>query len=385
MIQPTPLPRLRRACLPAAAALLAGACASHAKNGPPPGSASEQATAPFPGLAHVDHLIRPDEPHLAHLWQVTSGGENAEAYWSHADDRLVLQRRNPDEGVDCDRIYVTDRATGRLVPVSDGAGATTCSYFLPGDERVIFASTRGGMEGCPPPVSHAEGYVWALWPEFDLWVSDLASGALTRLTDLPGYDAEATVSPQGDRIVFTSTRSGDLELWTCDLEGGDLHQVTDRLGYDGGAFFSHDGTKLVFRSTMFADGAAGAAERKQYRELLDRWRIRPQALEIFIVDVDGANRRQVTHLGGANWAPYFFPDDTRLLFSTNHHDADASDGINFDIFAVDVDGGGLERITTYDGFDAFPMFSRDGRYLAFSSNRGGAQAGETNVFVAEWR
>jgi hypothetical protein len=363
---------------------LAGACASARDTARAP-ARQDAGTPPFPGLEPADHLIQPDESHLAHLWKLTSGGENAEAYWSHADDRLVLQRRNPDEGVDCDRIFVTDRTTGALVPVSDGTGTTTCSYFLPGDREVIFASTRGGMEACPQPVDHAEGYVWAIWPEFDLWVRDLESGALRRFTDHPGYDAEATVSPRGDRIVFTSTRSGDLELWTCDMQGGDPRQITDQLGYDGGAFFSHDGTKLVFRATMFADGEAGDAERAQYRELLERWRIRPQALEIFVVDADGSNRRQVTHLGGANWAPYYFPDDRRLLFSTNHHDANMTDGINFDLFAIDEDGGHLERVTTYDGFDSFPMFSRDGRYLAFSSNRGGAKLGETNVFVAEWR
>jgi len=362
------------------------ACASpdRSSDAAPATPAFPAVDGPFPGLRQVDHLIGADEPHFAHLWKVTSGGENAEAYWSYADDRLTLQRRNPDEGIDCDRIFVTDDAGG-LVPVSDGTGATTCSFFLPGDDKVIFASTRGGMERCPPPVDHSEGYVWGLWPEFDLWIRDVSTGALERFTDLPGYDAEPTVSPQGDRIVFTSTRSGDLELWTCDMQGGDLKQITDELGYDGGAFFSHDGEQLVFRATVFPEGEQGEVEKRQYRELLDRWRIRPQELEIFVIDVDGTNRRKVTNLGGANWAPYFFPDDSRILFSTNHHDPDMSDGINFDLFAIDVDGDRLERITTYDGFDAFPMFSRDGRYLAFSSNRGGSKPGETNVFIAEWR
>ncbi|MEM7308593.1 MAG: hypothetical protein AAF682_18060 [Planctomycetota bacterium] len=348
-------------------------------------ASSVASDAPFAGLMPADHLIQEGEQHFARLWKLTSGGENAEAYWSYDDSRLCLQRRAPDEGIDCDRIFVTEAATGALAPVSDGTGTTTCSFFLPGDREVIYASTRGGMEGCPPPLDFSLGYVWAVWPEHDLWVRDLVSGDLRQLTNLWGYDAEATVSPVGDRMVFTSTRSGDLELWTADLDGRNLHQVTDQLGYDGGAFFSHDGTKLVFRATIFPGGAEGESQREEYVRLLKEWRIRPHELEIFVCDVDGSNRRQVTSLGGANWAPYFFPDDTRVMFSTNHHDPDPSDGIDFDLFAIDEDGADLERITTYNGFDAFPMFSRDGRFLAFSSNRGGSEPGETNVFVAEWR
>ncbi|MCZ6598273.1 MAG: hypothetical protein O7B99_11590, partial [Planctomycetota bacterium] len=339
---------------------------------------------PFAGREPVAPLIEPREEHFVHLWKVTSGGNNAEAYWSFGDDRLVLQRSNEDEDVPCDRIYLTDPDGGGLLQLSSGAGVTTCGFFLPGDEQVLFASTHAGMEGCPPPTDHSRGYVWPIHAEYDIWVRDLASDDLRRFTDVPGYDAEATISPQGDRIVFTSTRSGDLELWTSDLEGGDLRQVTDRLGYDGGAFFSHDGSKLVFRATVFAPEAE-AEEQATYRELLADWLVRPHALELFVVDADGSNRRQVTNLGQANWAPYFFPSDERILFASNYHDPDPSDGINFDLFAIDEDGTDLEQITFYDGFDSFAMFSHDGRYVAFASNRGGSEEGETNVFVAAWR
>jgi len=336
--------------------------------------------SPIPGAGNADDLIEPGEVHFKHLWQVTEGGENAEAYWSFDGNRLVLQRRNEDEGVNWDRIYVMDQAFN-LEQVSPGKGVTTCSYFLPGDRRVVFASTHGYMEEGPPPVDHSEGYVWALYPEYDVWVRDLDADSLPPIASGWGYDAEATVSPVGDRIVFTSTRSGDLELWTCDLDGASLFQVTDELGYDGGAFFSHDGEQLVFRTTAFTPGQE-AEEVRQYQELLGQWRIRPHSMEIMLIDVDGTNRRQLTHLGGANFAPFFHPDDSRVVFSTNHHE---SGGRNFDLYSISVDTEDLERITTYSGFDSFPMFSPDGRYLAFASNRGGTKQGETNVFIAEWQ
>ncbi len=348
-------------------------------------SGERTAASPLPGLEPADELIQPGEAHFSHLWRLTHGGENAEAYWSFADDRLVLQRTA--EGWSCDRIFATDPRTGKLLQVSSGLGVATCAYFMPGDREVIFGSTQASQSECPPAPDRSDGYVWAVHPEYDLWVHELASGAERRLTDEWGYDAEATLSPLGDRIVFTSGRSGDLELWTCDLGGGDLRQVTRELGYDGGAFFSHDGSQLVFRATRFVEpGPDGSlvGTREQYVDLLAKHKIRPHRLDLYVCDVDGANRRRVTDLGGASWAPYFFPGDRRIVFSSNHHDPRARQ-VEFDLFAVDVDGANLERITTYEGFDSFPMFSRDGRWLVFASNRGGSAPGETSVFVAEWR
>ena len=163
-----------------------------------------------------------------------------------------------------------------------------------------------------------------------------------------------------------------------------MFQVTDELGYDGGAFYSHSGEWLVFRSTAFTPGLE-EQEKATYRELLANWKVKPGKMEIMIVRPDGTERTQVTNLGGANFAPYFFPDDSRIMFSTNHHDLDNEGMLNFDLFAVNPDGEELERITTYEGFDCFPMFSPNGRYLAFSSNRGNSNPGETNIFIAEWR
>ena len=181
--------------------------------------------------------------------------------------------------------------------------------------------------------------------------------------------------------MFTSSRSGDIELWTCDLNGGDLKQVTHQLGYDGGAFFSHDGKRLVFRCTEFSTDKR-ADEEAQYRELLSQWKVRPQMMELYVANADGSERKQVTHLGGASFAPYFFPGDQRIIFSSNYFEANKR---NFDLFAIDAAGGEVERITTYTGFDSFPMFSPNGQFLAFASNRGGSIAGETNLFIAQWQ
>ena len=335
---------------------------------------------PLQGIEPCDRLILPGEKHFAHLWRLTQGGENAEGYWNFAGDQLVFQRRSPSWGVDCDQIYTWNRPAAPTL-ISTGRGVTTCAYFLPGDRQIAFASTHAVGAECPTPPDRSMGYVWPLWPDYDIWVRDLDTWELKPLIESPGYDAELTVSPTGDSMVFTSTRSGDLELWTADTDGTNLFQVTDTPGYDGGAFFSHDGKRLVFRATAFTPGKE-AEEHAAYFDLLKQDLVRPSAMEIYIIDADGQNRTQVTSLGGANFAPFFYPDDQRILFSTNHHEKSAR---NFDLFGVDLDGGNLERITNFEGFDGFPMFSPDRRWLVFASNRWGTDPHETNLFLAEWK
>ena len=188
------------------------------------------------------------------------------------------------------------------------------------------------------------------------------------------------MSPDGRFIVFTSTRSGDLELYRYEVATGETIQLTDELGYDGGAFFSPDSERILWRASRPTGQAAD-----EYRALLEGYAVEPGALNLFVADADGSNARQITDLPGANWAPFFHPSGDQVLFSTNHHTLDEG-GREFDLFLVDVDSGELERVTYSGTFDAFPMFSPDGTRLVFASNRRGdrAPSRDTNVFVADW-
>ena len=346
------------------------------RSGPTPVTDPAIPTLPFTIRAGKAVADVPGEKHLRNVRQLTFGGENAEAYWSNDGRKLILQSKR--EPFQCDQIFVLDLETGVETLVSTGKGRTTCSYFLQGDRKILYASTHLASADCPPPVFHADGrYVWPVYQGYDIFVADADGGHLQRLTDTPGYDAEGTVCPITGRIVFTSVRDGDLEIYSMEPDGSDVTRLTNRVGYDGGAFYSHDGTKLILRSGFPKDEAAV----EEYQSLLARGLVAPTEMEITIMDRDGSNFRQLTHNGKANFAPYFHPDDERILFASNMRD---EKGRDFDIYMMNVDGEGLQRITHNPTFDSFPMFSPDGRYLAFSSNRYGSEPGETNVFVAEW-
>lgn len=354
-------------------------------------SACENTSNPHHGHKHGDTDGAPDttthypqEKHLANIKQLTFGGDNAEAYFSFDNSMIVFQAKNPEWNAPCDQIYVFPFGDGTMnnkIPqlISEGLGRTTCSFFMPGDETVLYASTRSGGDACPPdPERREDGkYVWPIYPDFDIYVSDLMGNVVDTLVSGPGYDAEATVSPNGDKIVFTSDRSGDLELYICDIDGSNQTQITFELGYDGGAFFSPDGSSLIFRSSR----PKTDAEIKEYKDLLAEGLVKPTNMELYTCNVDGSNLKQLTKLGNANWAPYFHPSGEKVIFSSNHA---SKKGYEFNLFMINLDGTGLERIT-YDGiFDAFPMFSYDGKKLIFSSNRNNGGTRFTNLFIADW-
>jgi Tol biopolymer transport system component len=327
--------------------------------------------------------ILPGETHFQSLRKLTDGGNNAEAYFSFSDTLAVFQSDYAGWNVSCDQIFYTDLRDDDLVQnqpplISTGRGRTTCSYFLPGDSTIVYASTHLQMDSCPPVPSKEKGYVWPIYPSYDIFIADLQGRILDTLTSHPGYDAEPTVSPDGEKIVFTSIRSGDLELWTMNLDGSNKKQVTDQLGYDGGAFFSPDSKRLVFRASRPESKEARAT----YRKLLDSNLVKPTAMEVFVVDVDGSNLRQVTDLGQANWAPFFHPSGEKIIFSSNH---ESRRGYPFHLYLINVDGTGLKPVTNSRTFDAFPMFSFSGDKLLFSSNRANGGGRATNLFLAEWK
>ncbi len=329
---------------------------------------------PEPGLPTPEPLRFAGERHFGTIRRLTTEGENAEGYFSNDDTRIVYQAKVGD--AECDQIYLLDLLTGARKLVSTGRGRTTCSFFMPGDRKVLFASTHAAADDCLEPPDYSMGYVWKIYPEFDLWVRDLDTWELTPLAPSPAYDAEAVVSPDGTKIAFTSRRNGDLDIYVMNVDGTGLTQLTDELGYDGGPFFSPDSKRLVYR----AYHPRSPEEVARYRELLAQDVIEPMALQIMVMDVDGSNKRQVTDNGAANFAPYWHPDGRRIIYSSNQ----AGGGRNFDLWMIAEDGSGNERITYCPSFDGFPMFSKDGKRLIFASNRNNAHPHDTNLFVAEW-
>lgn len=333
-------------------------------------------------IAQTGDLRYEKEKYFKNVRQYTFKGENAEAYWSFDNKSVVFQSTNPEWGAPCDQIFIFNVEDGAIQSkpqlVSTGLGRTTCAYYMPKNKTVVYASTHLGSKECPPTPDRNSGrYVWPIYDTYDIFVADLKGKIVRQLTNRKGYDAEATVSPKGDLIVFTSDRSGDLELYTMDLKGKNVKQITNGLGYDGGAFFSPDGKKLVFRSSR----PKTEEEIKDYKDLLSKGLVAPTNMEIYTCNIDGSDLKQVTNLGKANWAPFYHPSGKKIIFSSNHHTAR---GYNFNLFMINEDGTGLEQIS-FDGvFDAFPMFSPDGKKIMFSSNRNNGGTHDTNVFIADW-
>lgn len=344
------------------------------KDAAPP--AAKDATPATPPTTPTDPTTPlPQEKHLGGpLRQLTDGGENAEAYFSADEQKLIFQSTR--DGGKCDQIYTLTLADGAVNRVSSGKGRTTCAYFLPGD-RVLYASTHAAADDCLPEPDRSRGYVWKLYPEFDIYTAKTDGTDPKPLVTGPGYDAEATVSPQGDRIVFTSTRDGDPELYVINVDGTGLKRLTSARGYDGGAFFSPDGKRIVYR----ANHPEGAEELAKYDEIIKDHLVRPTRLELFVMNADGSESKQITSNGKANFAPFFHPDGKRIIFSSNQADPKGRD---FDLFLINDDGTNQQQVTFNPSFDGFPMFTRDGKTLVFASNRGARKEGDTNVFLANW-
>ncbi|MFN0207353.1 MAG: TolB family protein [Planctomycetota bacterium] len=340
---------------------------------------AQDAPASRPSFMRGDalDLRRPgEEKYFGSVTQLTFGGQNAEAYFSMDNKRLIFQSTRPP--YDCDQIFTMAIDGSDLKLVSTGKGKTTCAYYYPSGDRILFASTHVADATCPPKPDYSKGYVWRVEPTFDIYSAKTDGSDLKPLVTNPGYDAEATISRDGSKIVFTSDRDGDLELYIMNADGTGVKRLTNTPGYDGGAFFSYDGRKIVYRARHTDD----TKEINESRELLKQHLVRPSKLEIFVMDVDGSNQKQVTNLETATFAPFMHPDGKRIMFSSSYGDPK---GREFELYMIQIDGTGLVKITISPDFDGFPMWSSDGKKLVFASNRNGSVPRETNVFIADWK
>lgn len=332
------------------------------------------------------------ERHLTNIRQVTFGRQNAEAYFSFDGNKLIFQSTNnwmkdsyaatlkPSEaGLDCYQMYVMDLESNTIRLVSTGTGATTCGYFFPGDRRVLYSSTHLKAPNCPPKPKRDGAYRWAL-DDYDLFAVRIDGQEMQRLTATPGYDAEATVSPDGKTIVWTSVRDGDLDLYAMNLDGTKVRRLTTDVGYDGGAFFSPDSKRIVYRASHPTE----PAEVARYKDLLAQHLVEPGQLEIYVMNADGSGQHQVTSNGASNFAPYFHPDGRRIIFSSNVETRGDGGRPSFHLYLIGEDGTDLDRLTFEGRFNSFPMFSPDGKRLVWVSDRNAKQPGEFNVFLADW-
>jgi Tol biopolymer transport system component len=320
---------------------------------------------------------------LSRVRRLTIDGRRAgEGYWSPDGQRLVFQsEREP--GNPFYQIYALDFASGETKRISPGYGKTTCSFFRPGSDQILFSSTHHDarskalqQEEIDFRASGKERrYAWDYDPEFELYAVSEKSGQTTRLTNARGYDAEGSYSPDGQWIVFSSTRdaysrtltpaeqkqleidpSYFAEIYIMKADGSEPRRLTNVAGYDGGPFFFPDGSRIIWR--RFDEQGL----------IADVWTAKP----------DGTDARQITKFGAMSWAPYVHPSGQYVLFASNKLGFE-----NFEVFMVDTDGRKEPvRITYADGFDGLPVPSPDGRRVAWTSSRGGGREGQ--VFLAEW-
>ncbi|MFN5606457.1 MAG: TolB family protein [Bacteroidota bacterium] len=336
-------------------------------------------------LQGQDSLRYAEESHFQNIRQLTFGGDNAEAYWSYDGKSLVFQRTSLKDGIPCDQIFIGRVPENPTAPfefklVSTGKGRTTCAFFTKDNQHIIYASTHLASSDCPPVPDRAKygnKYIWPLYRGYDIFKSDLNGKIIKQLTNSPFYDAEATLSPDGKKMIYTSTKDGDIELYIMELKSGKEKRITNELGYDGGAWFSPDGKKIIWRASRPKTEAAI----NEYKELLAQDLVAPTNMEVWVANVDGSDAKQVTNFGQANWAPTFMPDSKRIIFASNH---EYKRGFPFNLYTINGDGSNLQKVSRDKGFDAFPMFSPDGKRIVFASNRNNGGTRDTNVFIADW-
>jgi hypothetical protein len=323
---------------------------------------------PLPPPLPIAAVVRPDETHLSDIVQLTFGGENTTGRWSWASKQIVLQTYGGPQG--CERVVRIEGLSGPPVsaPVKLGQGPA----FLPGDDSVVYARTPK----CTKPPAGGKKGKW-LDPDLDLYRAKADGTGETRLTDSPGYDAEAAVCGKDGSIVFTSMRDGDLDLYRMDADGGNVKRITATPGYDGAAAFDADCTHIVWVASR-----PRGRELDDYKKQLDDRHLAPETTDLWVANADGTDARQVTYLDSLVSAPAWYPKEPRVIFSSGYGSDNPRD---VEIWAIDLTGAGLERVTTAPGFNGSPAFSPDGKYLAFASARASLLGRrDVNMFIAKW-
>jgi Tol biopolymer transport system component len=333
---------------------------------------SSEAQVNVPREAHAG------ESNLSNIRQLTVEGTQAEAYFSSDGKWITFQSTRGSHP--CDLQYVMKIDGSAMQRISPNAGKTTCGWFLPGDKRLFFGSTHAKGDACPPRPDPAKGYTWGLDP-FDIYTVGIDGKDLRRITNYGVYTAEGNLSPDGKKIVFTSLKDGDLDIYTMNVDGTDVRRLTNTPGYDGGPWWSPDGKQIIYRSNHPTD----PTELADYRDLLKQNLVRPSKVELFVMNADGSNQRQVTRLGGANFGPSWTPDGKQIIFASNYKNPTGRAAQNFDLFLISLDGTGLKQITNDEGFDGFPMFSPDGKKLIWAAGRHATGERDVNLFIADWR
>jgi TolB protein len=320
--------------------------------------------------------------HMKNVTQLTFEGDNGEAYFSPDNGKLIYQSSRG--GYGCDKIWVMNIDGSDKRRLSPDHGAHTCSFFFPDGKKIIFASTSHLPGDCPPrpKLSRGAHFIWPLFP-YDIFVANADGSGLKKITDNPKYDAEPIVSADGKQIVFGSQRYGDFDIYIMNADGSNVRRLTDKVGYDGGPWFSPDGKKIVWRAWY----PETQEELALWRDCMEKNYIIGVPLDLWIMDVDGTNKVRLTQNGATNWSPSYHPDGKRLIFSSNMddwHEDIQKFGHNFELYLINIDGTELERITFNNVFDSFPMFSHDGKKLAFASNRNPQKPRATDIFIADW-
>ena len=313
---------------------------------------------------------------------IFEGIRSGEGYYNSDGTKLVFQSER-EKGNPFYQIYMQDLETGDIDRVSPGYGKTTCAWIAPDNQSVMYASTQFDPEIKAKQEAELEfrasgqtrRYSWDYDPLFDLVQWNQTDGSYKKLTDVEGYDAEGSISPDGNKVAFASNRraySGELtpheielfkldpasamDIYIMNIDGSDVTRLTDIPGYDGGPFFSPDGKRICWR--RFSEDGASA--------------------EIYTMAIDGSDVKRLTNLTAMSWAPFYHPSGDYLIFTTN-----LNGFANFELYIVDAAGSQTPiRVTTTDGFDGLPVFTPDGESLTWSSTR--TTSKKSQLFTATW-